>query len=319
MTQQLTDFRVERYEESSDARASLDLFSTSPTLFPDLCAFHRCAYNAPFFAVARAGKRFRVVQGCCNHWNCPRCGIQVARAHYGRIVAGAREIAQNQQLYFVTVTCRGKEVSVDEAKSHYLEWTSRFLDACYTRSKRADVDWYYVQVTELQKRGHPHSHILTTFCPTDVIDGFKDDWKRGRNGLLECRKVKCLRSDWMREQVVKSGLGEQYDISKVRTVEAASRYVAKYMFKKSQFNADFPARWKRVRYSQSWPKLEKPKADAFVLLSREDWKSLADRAVVVDAETGDAYESASYFLRSADVIINETKTREVWHRDNANE
>lgn len=234
----------------------------------------------------------------------------VASKHYGRIVSGAKEIAAESQLWFITITCRGKDVSVEEAKANYLAWTSKFLDACYASAKRRDVVWYYVQVTELQRRGHPHSHILTSFFPSDVRDGWKDDWERDASGALVNRPKEALRSDILLRQCAASGLGDQYDISRVRTVDAASRYVAKYMFKDSQFRADFPAHWKRVRYSQSWPKLPERKTDAFVLLSSDDWHNLASLASVVDARGSEAFEQAVYFLRGHDVVIHEKAERE---------
>lgn len=306
------EFALEWYESSGDGEGvSLDQFSTSPTHFQDLCAFHRCRYGAPYFAVERSEKRFKIVQGCCNHWDCPKCGIQVARAHYGRIVVGARAIHEDDDMWFITVTCRGKELTVEDAKAHYLEWTSKFLDACYSRAKRAGMSWSYVQVTELQRRGHPHSHILTTFHPDDLFWGTTDKWKTGINGLLVCHKVPAIRSDWLSSQVIKSGLGSEYDISRVETVEACSRYVAKYMFKKTQFSADFPKHWKRVRYSQSWPKVTRTKTNAFVLLAKADWEELAMDARVLDADEGDAFETAMYYMKPYGMAIHEVKNSDV--------
>jgi len=310
LDQEVTDFEIESYSEASGVSDPLDLFSTSPTRYQDLCSFHRCRYNAPYFAIQRAKTRFKVVQGCCNHWDCPKCGIQVARAHYGRIVGGAREIAECNSLWFITVTCRGKEVTVEEAETKYLAWTSRFLDAAYASAKRNGQPWYYAQVTEKQKRGHPHSHILTTFDPTDAALSTKPDWKRDNTGRLVCTQIPAFRSAWMETAVVSSGLGSQYDISAVRQIEAASRYVAKYMFKEAQFQADYPKGWKRVRYSQSWPKREKQKTNAFVLMSKDDWVRLENTAAVIDAEAGDAFESAVWFLRGSDIVIHEIKQGE---------
>lgn len=308
--QEVTEWEIDSYNETDGAGNTLDLFSTSPTFFPDLCFLHRCLYGAPYFAVERTPKRFRVVQGCCNHWDCPKCGIQVAKQHYGRIVAGAREVAQTSELWFITVTCRGKEVSVETAEKSYLAWTSRFLDACYAKSKRSGAPWVYAQVTEKQKRGHPHSHILTTFQPGDLVDGVVENWATGSDGRKYLEYKDALRSEWLQCMVCSAGLGDQYDISAVREIEAASRYVAKYMFKDTQFSASFPKGWKRVRYSQSWPKLKRKKTNAFVLMSKEDWALLASKAVVVDAEAGDAHESAEYFLKGHDVIIHEVEQME---------
>lgn len=305
------DFVIEDYEAKSASGAPLlDQFSTSPTHSQDLCFSHRCAYNAPKFAVERSAHRYSVVQGCCNHWDCPRCGIQVARGHYGRIVEGARKVYETSDLWFITITCRGKDVSREEALRCYLAWSSKFLDACYSDARRKEKEWYYVQVTELQKRGHPHSHILTSFYPDGLYLANKRKWSLLPTGKRQYENKVVLRSDFLARTVSSAGLGEEYDISIVRSIEAASRYVAKYMFKDSQFSAQFPKHWKRVRYSQSWPDLERKETTAFVLLSREDWNKLADIASVVDAEEGAAFEDAEYFLR------NQVKVIEVKARDN---
>jgi len=164
-------------------------------------------------------------------------------------------------------------------------------------------EWFYAQVTEAQKRGHPHSHILTTFSPHDLVEGATPNYTTGSDGTSRQGWKDALRSDWLQEMVQKAGLGEQYDISVVKSAEAASRYVAKYLFKDSQFGTHFPKGWKRVRYSQSWPKFEKEKTDAFVLLSRDDWHHLASLATVVDAAPGDALENTQYFMTGHDVIV----------------
>jgi len=295
--------------EDGDAEP-LDLFSTSPTRYQDLCfspEFAKCSYGAPYFAFQREGKRFGIVQGCCNHWDCVRCGIQVAKKHYGRIVEGCKALSEHDQLWFITITCRGKEVSVNDAEKNYLSWTSRFLDSAYASAKRVGKTWAYVQVTERQKRGHPHSHILTTFAPPDVFEGTRPDWRRRNDGELVQETVSCLRSTWLARAVVSSGLGSQYDISQVRTVEAASRYVAKYMFKKSQFEAHFPKGWKRVRYSQSFPHLAKKQSTAFVLLTRDDWMHLATLAAVVDVDSAQTASEAHYYLQGSGILIHERK------------
>jgi hypothetical protein len=297
-----TDFQIESSSEP------LDLFSTSPTVGLVLSPVLRCENHAPFFAFQRGGGRYGVVQGCCNSWSCARCGVLVAKQHYGRIVEGAREISKEHQLYFITVTCRGLELSAEEATNNYGKWTNRLLGTMREKQRRAGNFWTYVQVTEKQKRGHPHSHVLTTFAPHDLVDGAKAEYATSPNNGLVFQWVDCLRSDWLQEMVQSAGLGEQYDVSVVKDFEAASRYVAKYMFKPSQFTDDYPKGWKRVRYSQSWPKLPEIKTNAFVLLSAEDWKHLARLAVVVDAPLGDALESAEYFLRGSDTVVTVLKS-----------
>jgi len=294
----VADFEIESYSEP------LDLFSTSASVALVLRSNLRCEYNAPFFAFKRGGLHYGVVQGCCNHWECIRCGQMVAKKHYGRIVEGARQIQKTNPMYFITITCRGLELTPKEALAQYGKWTHRFLRTCQQRHTRHGGAWFYAQVTEAQKRGHPHSHILTTFSPHDLVEGVKLDWRTDANGSKSSDNIECLRSDWLQEMVQKAGLGEQYDISVVEEVEGAARYVAKYLFKDSQFGTHFPKGWKRVRYSRNWPKNEREKTDAFVLLSADDWRHLASVASVVDAENGSCAEEAQWMLRGHDVIVN---------------
>ena len=129
--------------------------------------------------------------------------------------------------------------------------------------------------------------------------------------MLHWKNVDCLRSEYLAKRVVAAGLGEQYDISQVESAEGASRYVAKYMFKPEMFSAKFPPHWKRVRYSQNFPKLPERKTDAFVLLSNDDWQSLARLATSVYPSDEAARGEAMYFLRNAGVFINKTPKNQV--------
>jgi hypothetical protein len=274
----------------------------------------KCTYNAPYFAYAATGKIWNVVQGNCHHWDCPRCGLGRAKEEYGRIIEGCRTLAKDKPIFFITITCKGRNLGVKDAEKHYLEWTNRFLDACRQRCKRSGGEWYYVQVTERQKRKHPHSHILTTFNVDDLHLATEKKWITARDGRKLPSQNLCLRSDWLQSQVKRSGLGEEYDVSIVQTVEGASRYVAKYLFKDSIFTTDWPPRWKRVRYSQSFPRLPDKTTNAFVLLYAEDWWRLASAAVVVNAVGYEAFEAARNGLHFHDTIVrlkipNDTKSQ----------
>jgi hypothetical protein len=270
----------------------LDLFSTSQTSkeetaeSPLRCAPKICTKNAPFFAYQKQNATYGVVQGCCNSWNCPRCGEMRARQEYGRIVQGCKTLSEKHQLWFITITCRGKEMARGEADTNYGRWTNTLLTRWRTYCSRKGKQWCYVQVTERQKRGHPHSHILTTFCPDDLVEGQVEKWVSENSGVPKPIKVDALRSDYVRRSCVDVGLGDQYDISRVASVEACSRYVAKYLFKDTIFTTVWPTGWKRVRYSQNFPKLPERDTNAFVLLKREDWQKLASLAdtVTVDAD-----------------------------------
>ena len=85
--------------------------------------------------------------------------------------------------------------------------------------------------------------------------------------------------------------------------QCASRYVAKYLFKPSIFTADWPAGWKRIRYSQSFPKAPERETTAIVLLNQGDWYKLAERAVVVTVATLDDYEEVRNRLHFHDTIV----------------
>lgn len=226
-----------------------------------------------------------------------------ARREYGRMIEGIRKLSHHNTLFFITITCKGKEMSYEQAEAGYLTWTNRFLDACRQKSKRTRQEWSYVQVTERQKRGHPHSHILTTFCPMDLRDGTLEKWSQDEAGIYKLQTVSVLRSKWLAGQVVKSGLGEQYDISFIVDAEGASRYVAKYLFKQSMFETNWPKGWRRIRYSQSFPKWEREKTECFVLMREEDWTKLARAAVVVNVRDTNILADVKYHLKRHDVIV----------------
>lgn len=285
--------------------ATLDLFSTSPTtaLQRRRALSSPCTYNAPFFAYQTEQKTWHITQGNCHHWDCPRCGLGRASHEYGRMVEGCKILAERYDLYFITITCRGREISHEYAEEHYGEWTNRLLDAARIKSKREGGQWHYAQVTERQRRKHPHSHFITTFTPGDIRPGTDAEWRQKTRGKKGERPDTFARSDWLQGQVLRSGLGEQYDISIVRSAEAASRYVAKYLFKPAIFETSWPAGWKRIRYSQSFPPAKERKTDAIVLLTQEDWYNLAQRALFVTVGTIDEYEEASNRLHFHDTIV----------------
>lgn len=258
----------------------------------------KCKYGAPFFAFGAAGKSVHIAQGCCNHWDCPRCGEQRAKMEYGRIVNGITEISAQDALYFITLTCRGRDMPREEALANYGTWTNTVLTALRKDAKKRGLTWHYVQVTELQRRGHPHSHILTTYYPDDLVLGTVDKWNAKTK---QYEPVEALRSKYLQARVKSSGLGEQYDISEVRTAAAAARYVAKYMFK--GLDVELPRKWKRVRYSQGFPKLpEHQDKTAWVLITQEDWDLLSGFAVLyAEDEAAAAAIIARY--RAGDVVL----------------
>lgn len=232
----------------------LDPLSTSQT----------CPFGAPFAAVISAAKGACIFQTCCNHWECPCCGEIRARQEYARIVNGCEVLAIKHDLYFWTLTCRGKEISLTEAEENYYVWTNLLLTNARTKAKRHGAFWSYVQVTERQKktRRHPHSHIITTFLPSDARE------------TSDLHSRPAYISEWFSRANFSSGLGSQHRITKVASASAVSRYVAKYMFKETM-KETFPPKWKRVRYSENFPKLSVIKPDFLVVLRKpDDWRKI---------------------------------------------
>lgn len=285
--------------------ATLDLFSTSPTtaLQERQAATSPCIYHAPFFAYQTEQKCWHITQGNCHHWDCPRCGLGRAKQEYGRMVEGCRELGAKFPLFFITITCKGKEISHEYAEENYGRWTNGLLDACRIKSKREGGQWHYVQVTERQKRLHPHSHFASTYCPPITSRVIVRKKKKQESGQYKIVVSESLRSDWFEGQIKKSGLGEQYNITLIKNAEAASRYIAKYLFKPSIFKSDWPKGWKRIRYSQSFPKAKDRETKAVVLLTQEDWYKLAQKTVVVTVGTIDDFQEVSNRLHFHDTIV----------------
>jgi len=283
----------------------LDLFSISQTKETattkrdsNLCY---CENGAPYIAYEVRGKKYAVTQGNCNSWTCARCGPLRAKKEYGRIVHGATELQAKHKLHFLTITTRGSELHYLDAIAGYLGWTNRLLTALRTHGKRNGKSWHYASVTEFQKRGHPHSHFITTYDPGDLKPGTMKKFKDGA-----WQEVEVLRSKYIQKRVVSAGLGRIYDISEVREAEAASRYVAKYLFKPSMLTDEYPKNWRRVRYSRSWPKLPEQHTDkdAFVLLNPADWSLLSKRALVIRPEDENVAREVVARLTGADVVLD---------------
>lgn len=303
-----------RPEENSKPLAlKLDLFSTSQTNRKiigrkkpknDRQIYDECFNNAPYFAYQIDGKKWGVVQGCCNDWNCPRCGQQRAREEYGRIVVGARKLGAANPLYMFTVTCRGREMTHEEAEDGYLVWTNKLLTRLRVQNKRAGKIWAYASVTERQERLHPHSHYLTTYCPLDAVLVKEGERKHSFiDGGDYVARHDTLQSETLERACFECGLGWQYDLSALQSVEGASRYVAKYLFKETIFTTKWPKGWRRVRYSQNWPKLPEVKSDAMLLLTNDDWHKLARLALIIKTKDEGAKALAKLKLSLADVII----------------
>jgi len=245
----------------------------------------KCENNAPFIFFVDNTDRARVVQGCCNNWLCERCGQIRARHEYGRMVQGAKDLAeQGHKLYFWTLTCRGREMPLETAMSGYYAWTSKLLDAARQKCKREGGFWAYAAVTERQKRLHPHSHIISTYCPSDAIETV--------HTTDTGQEITLLASEWFTKQNHRAGLGPQHVIRPVYNPTGVAVYLAKYFFKTSM-STEWPRNWRRVRYSRSWPKLPEQETEiAWPLLKMADWQRMEALGLTVYADSQVTLEAA---------------------------
>jgi hypothetical protein len=255
----------------------------------ELAQTARCENGAPFIFFVGSDGKARIVEGCCNDWTCGRCGIKRAKAEYGRMVNGAKVLSERGlPLYFVTLTCRGKELALADSEAGYKDWCNTLLTAMRTRCKRAGFEWFYGGVTERQQRGHPHSHLCVSWCPDDAIA-----YSKGAllpNGAIA--KHEGLYSQWLVGAAVSAGLGPMVDISLVNSAVAVAVYQSKYMFKDAMRTV-WPKGWKRVRYSNSWPKLPKHEHEvAFPLVKLADWKRMENLGLTVYADSQVTLEAA---------------------------
>lgn len=300
-------------ESSEFSGGLLDLFSTSQTTV-------KCANNAPLIFVPTDAGKALLYQACCNSWNCPRCGEKRAKYEYGRMVTGARKLAENGKLYMMTITCRG-DISVEESEAGYLEWTNRLHANITQNSKRKNgAAVSYAAVVERQKRGHLHTHYLTTFCPSDayyITDHYGRYCEevatlnrelpanmRFSPAALETIDNRQMFSLWLSRACVSAGLGVQVRMAVCDVVEGASRYIAKYLFKSIK-EVEFPRKMKRVRYSRNWPKLPQIEAtSAFAVMSRNDWYKVMRAGVPVECFGKDIADKAANHMVSGAYFIN---------------
>lgn len=291
--------------------ASLDLFSTTQKIAEELekngvsvdlvaevaeeieisrfLQAEKCNHGAPYICWQDNLGEWHISQGCCNHWECPRCGQIRARKEFARMINGAIELTEKgHTLYFITLTCRGRELTLHEAEKEYLKWCNRLLTTCRARAKRQKTFWAYACVTERQKRGHPHSHLLSTFSPDDARITIEDELLG--NGARA--KKYTLYSAWLVQKCVSAGLGRMCSISEVLNPHGASAYLAKYFFKDA-LHMNWPKGWRRVRYSRSWPKLDLyDSSNGFPVVTLADWRKVQLLGCAVYATSEVVYHAA---------------------------
>lgn len=245
----------------------------------------RCAYGSPYVAVVVNGEG-RIAQACCNHWDCPKCYLTMAKQHKFKMCNGAEELLANgHKLYFWTLTCRGKDLDLASADDEYYTWTNRLLSTCRAACKKQGGYWAYTQVTERQKRGAAHSHLICTFAPSDLKPA---GTKRDPNRMV---------SNWFRDSNVRAGLGPECRISHVVSGAAVSSYISGYLTKHVQRDV-FPPKWKRIRYSREWPSVDQSVTWSSVLITVEQGRHADAQGVTFICEDEIAYQYARHRMGS---------------------
>lgn len=170
------------------------------------------------------GRRARVSPMRCRRWSCVHCAPRLRARLIARAMAG---FLKGARMRMVTLTSPGDESAASSYDNLAKRW-KRFVLAL--RRAHPRMTFEYFKVTERQKRGHAHLHILY------------------RGGFLW--------HGWIRDAAVAAGFGRVRDIRLVG--KEAALYVAKYLAKDtlpSPQHADVAllAKWhRRASWSRGW-------------------------------------------------------------------
>lgn len=166
----------------------------------------------------------------CKKWSCDICApinalyraIETANGVQALLASGIRP-------YFVTIT-QPPSVKTPEAAYRILfdQW-DKFRNRWQYWAKQQSVPNFYAAFVEGQghRDGMPHFHIIGTAFP-----GLRD----------------------LKEWTTKSGLGHQADLQVIKPNSGVAWYVSKYSTKGSDA-ALMPRNFRRVRFSQDWPRM----------------------------------------------------------------
>lgn len=173
--------------------------------------------------INQADKKVLLFRPNCKKWDCPYCGD--LRAGKWRYVAtfGVNLLLEcGLPIDFVTITSHEK-LSPDQA----LAVLSSAWAKLSTRIRREEPIKEYFIITERQRNGKVHLHMVTTAH---------------------------LSKKWWKDNARECGFGFQSDVREVSSVGGVSKYVTKYLTKAAA-DASWPARFRRVRTSRGWPDL----------------------------------------------------------------
>lgn len=205
--------------------------------------------NTLMLAKSEINKQAIIFHPRCKQWSCPACA-EINAAKWGAFVKQTSAYISDH-LYFVTITARGKTQSLEESMLAFTEAWKRLLSRVHYYNSL--IEWagthgnpkrfIYLAIPEQTKRGIMHLHIV---C---------NQWFFLRLSKLvpERRKKKLVFIRW-KDLAMETGLGYQAKVEPVNTGKVFY-YVTKYL-SKDLGKVDWPRGFRRVRLSQSWPRLE---------------------------------------------------------------
>lgn len=156
--------------------------------------------------VSRTTGKICIVPMCCNRWSCPHCAIRLRRLW-------AKRAADARPERLLTLTADPKySTDPHKIRERMLEAWQKFVKYWRHGKRRADDradlrphTLEYMAVWELQANGRPHLHIL-----------HKGDY---------------IPQKFLKRWMEKSSVGSITDIQRIRSPQAAPKYVTKYLAK----------------------------------------------------------------------------------------
>lgn len=173
--------------------------------------------------INRTAKKVLLFRPNCKKWDCEYCSQNNARRWVFVAAHGAAlMLSSGLELEFLTVTSHEK-LSPEKA----LKVLTKAWAKLSTRMRRFEPVFEYFCITERQKNGKVHLHLIAT-----------------------CRITK----KWLKDNARECGFGYQCDAGHVKSIARVSQYTTKYLAK-ALTDTSWPIGFRRVRTSRGWPDL----------------------------------------------------------------
>lgn len=204
-----------------------------------------------------------IIKARCKLWKCPYCGKVNAHQHKIRILNGINELRNSgQQFSFVTLTSHENLRSTDACLGVWRKAWKKLRERLRRVHKNNQWDdLAFCITTEFHKNGRLHWHMLVN---------------------------NTLRTRWWKDNARACGLGYQCKSVELDNAIQGANYVTKYL-SKSLAEADFPAKMRRIVYSQTFPDKPRPETEY-------QWQILDEKVSLVDAIEQAWYKRFDAFL-----------------------